>query len=155
MYVHLTHATKLRYHVYMTTYQDILSEIRKRGHRLTRARTGIVKLLWKKKRPLTAIDIRELLERQDLCVNKTTIYRELGFLTQEKYIEEVWLNDGRKYYEYISEHHHHLICIECRGVDDIVLETEFEKTEKHIQRKEGFKILNHSLEFFGVCAQCQ
>lgn len=137
------------------TYQEIIRRVRTRGHRLTKARLGVLELLWRKQKPLPASDMRELLEKQGIVVNKTTIYRELDFLAREKYIEEVWLNDGRRYYECLSKHHHHLICIQCKGVDDVVLENEFEKEEKRIERNVGFKVLNHSLEFFGVCAACQ
>jgi Fe2+ or Zn2+ uptake regulation protein len=139
----------------MTTYEEAANRMRADGHRLTKARMAILKLLQDKRKPLAASDMKSFLEKKDITVNKTTVYRELEFLTQEKYIDEVRLHDGRKYYEYVSEHHHHLICITCHRVDDIVLENEFEKEEKRIESDIGFKVLNHSLEFFGVCANCR
>ncbi|MDD5084150.1 MAG: Fur family transcriptional regulator [Candidatus Moranbacteria bacterium] len=139
----------------MKTYQEAIQQIRARGYRLTRARQGVLKLLWKKRKPLAASDMQDLLAKQGIIVNKTTVYRELEFLAQEKHIEEVRLHDGRRYYECVSSHHHHLICVTCKSIDDVILENEFEREERQIEREAGFKVLNHSLEFFGVCAQCQ
>lgn len=139
----------------MQTYQEILAEITQRGHRLTKARRGILKLLWQKQKPVAASDIQALLEQGGMVVNKTTVYRELEFLECEKYIDEVRLKDGRRYYEIVMAHHHHVICVKCNSVDDVVLQSELGKEEQRIEREMKFKILHHSLEFFGVCALCQ
>lgn len=139
----------------MKTYQEILQHISDKGYRLTKTRKGILDLLWKKHKPLSAIDIQSALKQRKNPVNKTTVYRELEFLVREKLAEEMVMNDGKRYYEVVSEHHHHLICVQCKSIDDVVLENEFEREEALIERDAGFKVLNHSLEFFGLCEQCR
>lgn len=136
-------------------YKDILVKLREDGHRLTKTRTEVVKLLYVEQKPIAASDVQALLRQRGIDVNKTTIYRELDFLVQKHYIQEIWLNDGCTYYECISNHHHHLICTVCKGIDDIVLQNEFVQEERRIEREMQFKISHHSLEFFGVCARCQ
>lgn len=139
----------------MKDYQEIIGRLRAQGHRVTKTRQGVLKLLSENRKPVAASETPKLLEREGIIVNKTTVYRELDFLFREGCIDEVRLNDGRRYYEMVSEHHHHAICIECKGVDDVVLESELAKEEKRIERELDFKILHHSLEFFGVCARCR
>lgn len=139
----------------MKNYQEIIGQLRAQGHRVTKTRQGVLKLLSEHQKPIAAADIGSLLEKRGITVNKTTVYREVEFLSREGYIEEVRFADGRRYYEISSEHHHHLVCVRCQGIDDVVLENEFLKEEECIERDIGFKVLNHSLEFFGVCARCR
>ena len=50
--------------------------------------------------------------------------------------------------------HHHLICTRCNAVieveDDLL-----EELEDRIGKEYEFKIVDHSLQFFGICKQCQ
>lgn len=139
----------------MKDFQEIIKQIRAQGYRVTKTRQGILELLAEYRKPVAAADIGSLLEGRGIAVNKTTVYRELDFLSEKNYIEEVRFSDGRRYYEVSSDHHHHLVCVRCRGIDDVVLENEFSKEEERIERSIGFKVLSHSLEFFGVCARCR
>lgn len=139
----------------MENYQEIIKQLHVQGHRVTKTRQGVLKLLLEHQKPIPAADMGALLEERGIVVNKTTIYRELEFLSREGYIEEVRFGDGRRYYEISSEHHHHLVCVRCQGIDDVVLENEFLKEEERIEHAIGFKVLSHSLEFFGVCAGCR
>jgi hypothetical protein len=63
---------------------------------------------------------------------------------------------GLKRYELLQEgHHHHVICSKCRKVQDVVLKVDLDAEEHKIQKDTGFKIQSHSLEFFGLCTDCQ
>ena len=74
----------------------------------------------------------------------------------ENIIKEIEFGEGQKRYELEDfKHHHHLICLKCRKVDDIELKTDLEKEEKRFLKENGFKVVNHSLEFFGYCQNCQ
>ena len=137
------------------TYQETISTLQKRGYRLTKTRRGILTLLWRKEKPVTALDVQTFLETQGTPVNKTTVYRELEFLLEEKCIQDVWLNDGKRYYEKVSMHHHHIVCVHCNNIRDVFLKKEFEHEERDIEKLTSFKILHHSLEFFGVCERCR
>ena len=56
-------------------------------------------------------------------VNKTTICRELDFLMGKGLIKEIEFGEGKKRYEIDSgsDHHHHLICLNCKKVEDVDL----------------------------------
>ena len=89
-------------------------------------------------------------------VNKTTIYRELAFLKKQNIILELQFDDNTKRYEIMpANHHHHIVCVRCEKVEDVVLEKDLDAEEKVITQNKKFQILHHSLEFYGICKMCQ
>lgn len=136
---------------------DILSALSEGGFRLTRLRKAVVEIFLGSTLPLSAADIIARLEKKKASFNKTTVYRELAFLKETGIIKEIqFLHERVKRYELTSlDHHHHLICLNCKKVEDIVLEAHLEEQEEKIRRSTGFHVLNHSLEFLGICQACR
>lgn len=84
------------------------------------------------------------------------MYRELDFLVAQKIIRELRFRDGTRRYEITpSDHHHHIVCVDCNAIEHISLEKDLEKEEKIIAQKNEFKVLSHSLEFYGLCSRCK
>jgi Fe2+ or Zn2+ uptake regulation protein len=123
---------------------------------MTPARRALFKIFSDTSIPLTAIKLISILSDKNIKVNKTTVYRELEFLSNHGYINEVIINSGKKYYESTeAKHHHHLICNLCGVISDVVLENDLGEEEERFERENNFKIQKHSLEFFGLCADCR
>ncbi len=138
------------------TDQEIISTLKQKKFKITRVRSGIVKLFTEAKSPLSAKDLLDYFHNIGIKINKTTVYRELTFLLSENIIKEIEFGEGQKRYEIEDfKHHHHLICLKCRKVVDIELKTDLEKEETRFLKEKGFKVINHSLEFFGYCTNCQ
>lgn len=120
--------------------------------RMTSARKELCAILEKTHAPVSAEGILMRMKG----THKTTVYRELAFLESEGLIRKIDFGDGvRRYERAAMEHHHHLVCMRCKGVQDIHLDGDLDIQEQKITRKTGFKILNHSLEFFGLCPKCK
>ncbi|HZX49823.1 MAG TPA: Fur family transcriptional regulator [Candidatus Paceibacterota bacterium] len=134
--------------------EKILKELRGQGHRITAVRREMVKMLVNAKAPLAASDILKVLQKEKLKANKTTVYRELEFLVEQNIAQEVEFGDKKKRYEISDKHHHHVVCVECKNVEDVDLQADLDGVEKKIAKQKGYKIINHSLEFFGLCAKC-
>jgi len=141
----------------MKALEEILAELSKGGFRITRARRSIIEVLINSSLPLSAEEIIDALLRKKILANKTTVYRELTFLKDRAIVQEIqFLHERVKRYEVVfGSHHHHLICMECKRVEDVELEGELEKYEREIMRSRGFKVLNHTLEFMGLCEDCR
>lgn len=140
----------------MNNPEEVINKIRSKGHRITKVRGLVAELFINSSEPLTAQDLILGLETLGLKVNKTTVYRELTFLLNTEIIKGIEFGDGVKRYELLQEeHHHHVICINCKKVEDVDLAMDLEKEEAKISKDKNFKILNHSLEFFGLCANCR
>ncbi len=125
--------------------------------RTTPIRTTLLKILSKIKKPLTTQELLAALETNGLKANKTTIYRQLESLKENKIINEVHFNDRNVRYELnkLEAHHHHLVCMKCKKVEDVTLPEDLHHQEKMVFEKNNFKVLQHFLEFFGLCKNCQ
>lgn len=135
---------------------QIIESLRQKKFKITKVRSGIVVLFTSAKAPLSANELIKHFHQNNNKVNKTTIYRELFFLLNENIIKEIEFGDGQKRYELEDhEHHHHLVCLKCRKVEDVELITDLALEENRILKQTGFKVVNHSLEFFGYCKNCR
>ncbi len=120
--------------------------------RNTPARRAIVGLIHKAARPVSAPEIMLNLEKENLLVNKTTVYRELAFLVKKHIVCEVYLKPDLVHYESaLLPHHHHLVCDNCGRVEEIQMD---ESALLSFIKKTKFKVKRHSLEFFGLCPKC-
>lgn len=121
----------------------------KLGTRNTKIKNQILEIFETAKYPISASEIISKVK-----ANKTTVYRELLIFSRDGILKEVEFGDGRKRYELSGRgHHHHLICSKCKKIDDVILDEKY--LLKEVKEKSNFKIEDHSLEFFGICASCQ
>ncbi|OGI14262.1 MAG: hypothetical protein A3E38_03145 [Candidatus Moranbacteria bacterium RIFCSPHIGHO2_12_FULL_54_9] len=137
--------------------EEIFAVLRFHKLRLTKTRQAVVELFVRNETPLSVPDILLALHKRQAGVNKTTVYRELERLQAIGVLEPVQLGDRKQYYELASrKHHHHLVCLQCERVEDIDMdEAVLFAEERKWSREKHFIILRHSLEFFGLCRQCQ
>lgn len=133
----------------------IIKDLKSIGFKNTKVRQTLVELLLKADSPLSIADLLDNLFQVGLKPNKTTVYREIEFLKEQEILEEVDFGDGKKRYEISEEHHHHVVCVNCKTVADVPMEKDLDLKEKQILAGLGFKPVGHSLEFFGLCKNCQ
>ena len=123
------------------------------GLKNTPSRLAILSVLKEKNRPLDVLQIFELIkDKTDLA----TVYRTLEtFWDNGKgIINKLEFFEGKYRYEIKGKDHHHLICRDCMGIEDV--EDKFmNEWENEIKREKGFLVSSHSLEFFGLCQLCQ
>ena len=132
----------------------IMDEFARAGFRRSRSREVILRLIRDSKQPVSAQEIRDMLRRSGDTFNKTTIYREIETLQKAWYIKELFLRSDKALYEMAGEHHHHVMCVSCGDVRHIKLQESLDGEEQKIARREGFRVVEHSLEFFGLCQKC-
>ncbi len=133
----------------------ILTDLKAKGHRITKARAAMVEMFVLHTAPLTAKDVEDYFEKRKLSVNKATIYRELTFLLEEQILHIVHLSPDILYYELSGrKHHHHVVCTSCGKIEDINVKRE-ETLIDAVAQKTNFRIDSHSLEFFGHCNNCR
>lgn len=126
------------------------------GHRASVTRDVLIDILNTAKQPLSVPEIITHMKEKDIVVNKSTVYREIEKLLNHDIIKEIYLETHKIRYEIANkDHHHHIMCVSCKRVDDVPIEKDVEHHEKTIEKKLQYTIVNHSLEFFGVCKSCQ
>lgn len=138
--------------------EEIISSLKKDGYRMTKARRKMIEIFLNSSSPLSAKDVSKKLGSSNILVDKSTIYREIKFLSEEKIVKQVKISSDRAYFESaFFSHHHHLICKKCNKIDKLAsreLEKVVKNLKKKCEEKLEFYIKNHVAEFYGVCGRC-
>ncbi|MDP3244222.1 MAG: transcriptional repressor [bacterium] len=129
-------------------------QIKAAGGRMTKIRQAILEILWKNECLLSNARIAEKLRRKKIYPNRSTLFRELVFLTKNKIIRKDVIA-GANYYEIRQDHHHHLICLNCNDIIKVKLGHHLKRHEMFLARQNNFKITGHLLNFYGYCKKCQ
>jgi len=135
-------------------------------YRLTKPRYVILEVLNETAEHLSAEDIYQEAYKIYPAIGLTTIYRTLELFVQIGVVHKFDFGEGRARYELNvgpeikGQHHHHLVCINCRRIIDYTdfIEDEIkllEITEKGLERLHHFQITNHIIAFYGLCEKCQ
>jgi Fur family ferric uptake transcriptional regulator len=132
--------------------------------RWTLTRKAILDLLRGTSKHLSAKEIYETLLELYPGIGLSTVYRTLDLLARSDLINKLDIGDGKSRYEYRSDqekaHHHHLVCTKCGKIIDYsdFIDEEvdlFVQAEKNIFSKYHFQVLDHNIEFYGLCKDCR
>ena len=101
-------------------------------------------------------DIYHTVKAMDPRIGYTTVYRMMKLMIRCGLAREIELADGITRYEHLfnHEHHDHLICMEC-GNSIEFYNPEIEALQDAASAQLGFKVLDHKLQIYGVCRDCQ
>jgi len=134
----------------MENKTEFINKLKNIKRRATPARIKMFEVLNSSRSPIAANKIVKA-----VGVNKTTVYRDLELFLKNNFIQEADFGDGIKRYELTElKHHHHLICLKCKRVQDVSFEENLREEEKRIKKTKKFLVLRHDLEFFGYCNNC-
>lgn len=132
--------------------------LRSIDQRYTTGRRAIVELLVSAGHPVSIGDIAEQLP----ALPRSSAYRHLTDLQAAGLIRRVAASDEFTRFELaedLTEHHHHLLCMNCGRVTDVTPPASFEQevaaAVSHIAGTEGFQPHSHRLDILGLCAACQ
>ena len=84
----------------------------------------------------------------------STIFRALGRLEAHGVVRAVALDDRRSRYELAGEHHEHLVCERCGGIDAVPCGLVASFVDQ-VRRTWGFAVEDHQLVLRGRCRRCQ
>ena len=132
--------------------KDELNEVELRA---TPARVALMNLLETTEKPLDVQTMIEYLEKKDIKTDPATVFRIVNMFTEKGLTKQIQLLEGKSRYELAANaDHHHLVCTKCGDIQDIS-DCGIDQLEKEINKKKGFTVKRHSLEFFGICQSCQ
>ncbi len=141
-----------------TLERQIRTKLERRGVRYTRGRRLLVGALSDADGPRSAA---ELLVDLDRKVPLSSIYRSLAALEQAEVLTRHLGTKGVTRYElaeWLSGHHHHLVCTTCGAVDDVHLSADAEQALDRlvsaIATKGGYDPSSHTLDIEGRCGRC-
>jgi Fur family peroxide stress response transcriptional regulator len=134
---------------------QMLSKLREHDFRLTPQRLAVLKVLAVSEGHPTVEKIYETVRAEFPTTSIATIYNTVNLLKQLDEVLELGFPDGSNRYDGNKPYPHpHVICTKCKKIIDPKLEGLKDLTEEVIEET-GFQILNHRVDFFGTCRDCQ
>lgn len=87
-------------------------------------------------------------------VGLATVYRTLTVLAEDGEVDVLRTDEGEAVYRMCSTgHHHHLVCRGCGRTVEVEGPT-VERWTERVAAEHGFTEVAHTLEIFGLCADC-
>jgi Fur family ferric uptake transcriptional regulator len=130
-------------------------ELQEASLKATPARIAVMKFLESTDMPVDVSLIINYLKKEKINADPATIFRMMNDFLAKEITKEIQLEKGKVHYELSSKgDHHHLVCESC-GRIEAVEDNFVPQMEKELAKKHQFLIRRHSLEFFGLCSNCQ
>lgn len=141
--------------VHIKADHDCKNELNEVELRATPARLALMELLESTDKPVDVQTMIGFLERRGIKADPATVFRIVNMFTEKGLTKQIQLQEGKARYELATQSdHHHLVCTKCGDIQDIS-DCNIGALEKDIEKRKGFKVTSHSLEFFGICQSCQ
>ena len=98
-------------------------------------------------------DLKDALVRRGLEPDPSSVFRAVVRLEDAGQVVRVPIDDRRGHYEVAGEHHEHLICEACGGIEPIDCSVVASLVEK-VRATSGFAVTGHQVVLSGTCERC-
>jgi Fe2+ or Zn2+ uptake regulation protein len=132
--------------------EDIVGSNQK--YRMTNQRQVILEEIQKVNTHPTADEVYEIVRRRLPRISLGTVYRNLEILSARGLIQKIGPLSSQMRFDGITKNHYHLRCIYCGSVEDAPIDP-LENLEKALCEKSDYSIIDHKLEFIGICPKCR
>ena len=133
----------------------ILTKLKEQRCRMTPQRLAVVKILANSEEHLSAEKIYERVKVDFPFTSLATIYKTVTLLKKIGEVMELGFVDDSNRYDGIRPFPHpHLICLRCKRIIDPDIPV-LSELSSELAQKTGYRIINHRLDFFGICPSCQ
>jgi Fur family ferric uptake transcriptional regulator len=135
--------------------ERLKSFMKQKGFKSTKQRDIIANEFLKTGEHLTAEELYKRVNDGHKNIGFTTVYRTLKLLAESGLATERIFADHLTRYEPVSaeEHHDHLICLTCGSITEFE-NPKLERMQEKIASDFGFSIVDHKMEFYGYCRDC-
>jgi Fur family peroxide stress response transcriptional regulator len=135
-------------------FNIIIKKLRDNGHKITPQRMAIVKILAKSEGHPSVENIHARIKKDFPTMSLATVYKNIVLIKSLGEVLELGFPDGSNRYDGNKPTPHpHVICIKCKKIVDPDLGS-LDEIKKEVALETNFKILNHRLDFFGICSNC-
>jgi Fur family peroxide stress response transcriptional regulator len=133
----------------------LIDRLRERGCRLTPQRRAVIQILVESQDHPTVEQIYEQVRETFPMTSLATVYKTVALLKEMGEVREIGFGEGGNRYDgFDPSPHPHLVCVECGRIVDLDLPT-LGDLPQTVGRETGYRIIEHRVDFFGVCPQCQ
>ena len=135
-------------------FEIIIQKLRDNGYKITPQRLAIVKILANSDGHPSVENIHVQIKKDFPTMSLATVYKNIILIKSLGEVLELGFPDGSNRYDGSKPYPHpHVICIKCKKIVDPDLDS-LDDMKKEVANETNFKILNHRLDFFGICGNC-
>ncbi|MBN2189458.1 MAG: transcriptional repressor [Chitinispirillaceae bacterium] len=121
--------------------------------RNSRQRQRILEVLRESQAHPTADWIYGRLKAEMPALSLGTVYRNLKVLTEQGKVNKLPFGSAVDRFDAQLSPHCHLVCERCGMVRDFTM-PRFVDINRQAEKRSGFKISRHRIDFFGMCEKC-
>lgn len=140
-------------------HSKVERRLRSKGLRYTSNRRALISVLEDTSGPLTVDQIYQATEQR---VPFSSIYREVRALFEAEVLSLIRSADRSNRFElaeWLSGHHHHMVCVRCMSISDVALppkaERQLAELAERAATETGYLTMYHTLEIEGICPDCR
>jgi Fur family peroxide stress response transcriptional regulator len=136
-------------------FNELLTRLREREHRLTPQRVALLRLLAASEEHPSASQLYDQLKKQFPTTSPATVYKTLNLLQEMDEVLELGFSDDDNRYDGNKPYPHpHLICVRCRKIVDPNISLT-QNLIQQVAQLSGYRIVSHRLDLYGLCPACQ
>jgi Fur family ferric uptake transcriptional regulator len=125
------------------------------GLRLTPQRQAVAQTLRRMGKEVSVQELYDRVRRRHPYLGRATVFRAIDRLVEAGLARRLERPGHVSAYVWCEPtHHHHLICTECRTVQELD-EQAVAPLADRIARREGFRVDHARLDFYGRCRNCE
>lgn len=134
-----------------------MARLHEAGYRLTAPRQAVVEVIANSEYLLNPHNLYDQARLRYPKLGLVTVYRTLEKLEELSLVQRVHHPDGcQAFIAAVSGHTHLLICERCSRVEYFSGDNErMGSLIEAVSQESGYKIIDHWLQLFGLCATCQ
>jgi Fur family peroxide stress response transcriptional regulator len=133
----------------------MVQKLREHDHRITPQRLAILRVLAASDGHPSVEQIYARVKDDFPTTSLATVYKNVALLKSLGEVLELGFSDDSNRYDGNKPYPHpHLVCTRCKKIIDPDLSMLQDLTQELV-RETGFRILNHRMDFFGICPECQ
>ena len=138
----------------MMTKESMISQMRKKGLKVTPQRLAIIDVLIEQRNfhPGTSL-IYKKAKKEKKSLSLSTTYATLNELSRHGIIKTLQFDKMEDRYDGNLEEHINLICERCKKILDYNIPITVDP--KRVVKKTGFSITDTRLEYYGLCRECR
>jgi Fur family transcriptional regulator, ferric uptake regulator len=122
------------------------------GVRATSQRRAVVEAVGRSDGSFTVAELHERARALEPRLGLATTYRTLELLRASGAVHPLLAAGRHAYVRCRPDHHHHLVCTSCGGVEETELCAA--PSEAELRRRHGFRPTAHELDIYGTCRSC-
>jgi Fur family peroxide stress response transcriptional regulator len=134
--------------------QQMITKLKAHNFRITPQRLAVLKILATSKDHPSVERVYEQVKKTFPTTSLATIYKTITLLKEVSEILEIQFSESSRFDGNKPYPHPHVICLKCKKILDPDLMGLGQLTQEAEQRT-GFRIMDHRLDFFGICPECQ